>query len=237
MSRLFDDAKKEYLSINVAAITAYPFAMACWFYSDSDALKQAPIWCGDKDINTHHSTLRIRGDVAGDPVEVFSHKYNGTNFYSAYTTSGYSANTWHHAAGIWLATNERHAYIDGGSKGSNTGAVGAMSGHDNTTIGRTSGTVPYQDHYMSGMIAEVGIWDLTNWGANNAERETNFERAIASMAKGFSPSFFPLGLKGYWPLVRSTANIMTGQLMGESGTVASPHCRVFNPVSPKSIIT
>ena len=235
MSRLFDDASSEYLSIASPAITAYPFAMACWFRSDSNALFQSLIWCGDKDKTDYWSGLCIRGDVAGDPVQAFVNKYGASEGRYATTTSGYSVNTWHHAAGIWLTKNERHAYIDGGSKGSSTGNVGAMSGHDNTTIGRTGGTVPA--HYMSGMIAEVGIWGLTNWGADNAERETNFERAIASMAKGFSPSFFPLGLKGYWPLVRSAANLMTGAVMGESGTVISPHCRVFNPVSPKSIIT
>ena len=235
MSRLFDDAKSESLSINVAAITAYPFAMACWFYSDSDALQQALIWCGDKDGSNCFSRLGIQGGVAGDPVAAFSHNYGKNIACTANTTSGYSVNTWHHAAGIWLTTSERHAYIDGGSKGSNTNAVGAMSGHDSTAIGGNRDSTPGQ--YMSGMIAEVGIWDLTNWGANNAERETNFERAIASMAKGFSPSFFPLGLKLYCPLVRLAINIMNSIILGESGTVISPHCRVFNPVSPKSIIT
>ena len=232
MSRLFDSDLSEYLAINTPAITNYPFAMACWFNSSDDVNDQILVWVGDKDVGNMMSYLTARNDPSHI---IYAQEYRPGVIKFASTSSTWSKDIWNHAAGIWLSTTERHAYLNGGGKGSNTEAVAAISGYDRTAIGASLDSTP--SGYTKGMIAEVGIWDLTNWGANDAEREANFEKAIASMAKGFSPKFFPLGLKGYWPLVRSKANLMNGVGMGESGTVVSPHCRVFNPVSPKSIIT
>jgi len=230
MARLFDSDLSEYL-LTEPAITNYPFAMACWFNSSDDVNSQILVWVGDKDVTNVMSYLAA---INSPSHTIYAQDYH-TTACNATTSTTWNINTWNHAAGIWLSATERHAYLNGGGKGSNVDDAGAISGFDRTGIGAALDSTP--GAYMSGMIAEVGIWDLTNWGANNDERETNFERAIASMAKGFSPSFFPLGLKGYWPLVRSAANLMTGAAMTESGTVVSPHCRVFNLVSPKSIIT
>ena len=231
MSKLFDDAKKEYLFINVPAITNYPFAMACWFNSSDDVNGQILVWVGNKDVKDVMSYLAA---INSPSHTIYAQDYH-TTACNATTSTTWNINTWNHAAGIWLSATERHAYLNGGGKGNSTANAGAISGFDRTAIGAALDSTP--GAYMSGMIAEVGIWDLTNWGANDAERETNFEKAIVSMAKGFSPKFFPLGLKLYCPLVRLALNIMTGAIMGESGTLISPHCRVFNPVSPKSIIT
>lgn len=227
MARLIDDAASEYLQVESPVITAYPFAMACWFNSDNDADSQVLMWVGDKDVVDYWCALRARGNIAGDPVDAFCHLYGAAAAGSAPTTSGYTANTWHAIAGIWLAAGERHAYIDGGNKGSNTTVVGAMANHDRTAIGAARDSSV--SGYYSGLIAETAIWDLTDWGANDAERETNFEKVVASLAKGFTPSCFLLGLKAYWPLVRGLNDGVSGFNMTASGTIVSSHPKIIQP--------
>lgn len=234
MARLFDDDSSEYLSITTPVITAYPFAMACKFRTNDDTYAQTLVWVGDKDVDTHYCSLVARGGDVGVPIRAATQTYGGGSTGHAETSTGLTANTWHTAAGIWLSVSERHVYIDGGSKGSNTDTVGAMANHDNTAIGvNFRSTI---GGYMSGDIAEAAIWDLTNWGANDAERETNFEKVIASLAKGFSPLFFPLGLVSYWDLVRGLNDKIGGYNLTANGTVISAHPRVITPPPTLQII-
>lgn len=227
MARLFDDGSSDYLQVEQPAVTAYPFAMVCWFRSNDADAGQALIWIGDKDHAETFTALQARGDQAGDKIWAYSHRYGEADDEWAVSASGYTVDTWHHAAGIWLSTTERHAYIDGGNKGSDTDEVGAMVNHNRTAIGACRDSTP--GAYMSGDIAEVAIWDLTDWGANDAAREIAFEKAIISMAKGFSPNHFPLGLKAHWPLIRGLNDKVEGYNLTASGTAVSNHPRVILP--------
>ncbi len=227
MARLFDDGASECLQIESAVVSAYPLGMACWFNSNDDTTNQMLIWVGDKDVDTHYTGISARGAVGGDPVRAISRDYGGANNQVADTSSGFASGTWHHAAGMFLSVSERHVYIDGGNKGSDTDTVGAMANHDRTTIGCSNSSIP--GNYMSGDIAEAAIWDLTSWGANDAARELAFEKAIASMAKGYSPLFFPLGRLGCWKLIRDLNDISGGYNLTASGTVVSAHPRVIYP--------
>ena len=200
MSRLFDDAQEEYLQVESPAITNYPIGMACWFKSDDDASFQVLMQVCDKDEPNYYVALMARGDVSGDPVAALSHDYGGGGgAVVAESSTGYTANVWHHAGAMFLSTTERHAYIDGGSKGSDTDATNAIANHDRTSIAAARDSTP--GGYTSGNIAEAAIWDLTDWGANDAERETAFEAALVVMAAGGSPQLYPTGLVAFWPLV------------------------------------
>lgn len=230
MARLFDDGSSQYLQNGSAPITAYPFAMACRFRCNDVINLQSLIWVGDKDVDAYYSALFMNGAAGGDPVLAFSGKYGLAANQSAASVTGITVDTWHHAAGIFLTTNERHAYIDGGNKGSDTDTVGAIANHDSVAIGGARDSTPA--YYMSGDIAEAAIWDLTAWGASDAERETNFEKAIASMAKGFTPAHFPLGLVAYWPLIRDDNDRVGGiDLSAYNGPTISAHPEIFNPFS------
>ena len=224
MARLFDDASTEYLQVESAVATSYPFGMVSWFNTDSDSQAQVIVWVGDKDAGNDYCALQANGNIAGDPVVAFSY---GTTIERAVTSTTYSTNVWQHAAAIWLSASERHVYLNGGGKGSNTNAINAIVGYDRTALGGARDNTP--GAYMSGHIAEAAVWDLTSWGANDAERETAFELAIASMAKGYAPSFFPLGLLGYWPLVRGLNDYVGGFNMTANGTAVSSHPRIIYP--------
>ena len=223
MARLFDDGSTEYLEIDSAVAATMPFAMACLFNSNDDTISQALLSLVEKGGTRNRYILLAAGHVGGDPIRAFID--DGTAIVAA-TSSGFTANTWHHAACMFLNATERHVYIDGGSKGSETTSV-SPADIDRTSIGRTGDTSPTD--YMSGLIAEAAIWDLTDWGANDAAREVAFELAIASMAKGFAPLHFPLGLLGYWPLVRGLNDYVGGFNMTASGTVVSAHPRIIYP--------
>lgn len=241
MSRLLDDAANDLLRVESPAVIAYPFAMACWFNSDDDTSLQTLMFVGDKDVGTHYTALYVMMD-SNNELLLFQHQYTGGAASSASSTTFATVNTWHHAAGILLSVSERHVYLDAGGKGSNAGVVGPMANHDRTTIGYTDDSSPQL--LMSGHIAEVAFWDLTGWGANDAERETNFERALASLAAGFSPEFFRLGLVNYWRLTRNLHDKIRSYDLTATGTVVSPHppgmiypSKILTPMKQPAVVT
>ena len=185
MARLFDDAGSEYLEKDTAPFTAEPFSMACWFYSDDITLGQSLIWVGDKDVHNHAQMLVLSGDQSGDPISAISR--DSASITVASTSTGYSANVWHHAAGVWADTDDRAAFIDGGSKGT-SGINRSVSGEDRISIGRNGDSTP--DGYMSGRIAEAAIWNVALADAE-----------IAALARGIKPNHIrPGNLVLYCPL-------------------------------------
>jgi hypothetical protein len=197
MARLFDDAASQYLHIASAVKTATPLTMACWFYSDDIAAYQVLMSLKHNGSATGFNTffLAAVGSVVGDPIRAFTGAAAAFSF--ADTTTGYSANTWHHACAVFAASNDRRAFIDGGSKGTeNTARVPA--GINETLIAKAGSTGLAQ--YMSGRIAEVAIWNVA---LSDAE--------VALLAKGFSPLFIqPHNLVAYYPLIRDDDNDWIG---------------------------
>jgi hypothetical protein len=187
MSRLFDDASSQTLASATAPLTAAPLTMVCWFNSDDIDSHQVLMSLSDTASDNNYFVLTIRGASAGDFVQAVvdgSGDADGT----ATTSSGYSANTWHHAAAVFASTTSQAAYIDGGSKGSNTSSAATPLSVDAFGIGFFNRLSPVQ--YMSGKIAEAAIWNVA---LNDAE--------IAALAKGYSPLLIrPQSLVAYWPL-------------------------------------
>jgi len=225
-----------YLMRESPVITAYPFAMACWFMSRNTTDWQSLMWVGDKDSQSYYCSLELRGDQVGDYLSAMSHWYGGAVVGISKTTSAYTKDVWQHAAGIWLSRSERHCYLNAANKGSNTDSVGVMANHDRTSIGMARDSSP--DGYIAGRLCEAAVWDLTNWGANDAERETNFEKAITSMAKGFAASLFPNGLVAYWQLINNyTAIVGDFNMTGYTDAILPPEIstvrtKIIYPHSP-----
>jgi len=161
--------------------------MACWFSAYEDDYDCVLMFVGDKDVADYWCALRARGDLAGKPIEAFHHNYGGTGR-SAQSTSGFSEGVWCHAAAVFVSENERHAYINGGSKGSNADAAGAVANHNRTAIGAARDSTP--GSYTHGKIAEAGIWNVA---LTDAE--------ITALASGVNPRYMrPANLKLYVPI-------------------------------------
>ncbi len=196
MARLFDDGASEYLSRSSAILSTPPFVLSCWFNSDDITIQQILVEIGDNAANNHRYSLVASGAVGGDPIQAIARDTGSSN---ATTSTGFSAGAWHYALGIWAATDDRRAFIGGGSKGTNATSRTPV-GLDTTVIGARADGV----NYMSGAIAEAAIWDLSGWfGQIAAAKADLFESfALPALAAGYSPEFFPLGLVSYWKLLR-----------------------------------
>ena len=181
MSILFnDDSSQSLTKVSNPPVTAMPLTVACWFKSNDDTLRQGLISIYLNASNYY--LLEIRGNQGGDPV--YATIVDGSGGSGAITTTGYTANQWHHACAVFASTTSRDVYIDGGSKGSN-GTTRSPLTPTIFGIGRIITT-----NYMSGLIAEVGIWDV-ELSANE----------IFMLSKGVSPlRVRGQNLKGYWPL-------------------------------------
>lgn len=190
-----------------------PFTMACWFNSDDLTINQGLMFIGDKDVENHYFILRAAGVAAGDPIAAGARAGNGVQV--AVTSTGYSANTWHHACGVFTGSTDRTAYIDGGSSGSNTGSA-TPAGADRTSIGQLRALTPIQP--MSGRIAEAAIWNVALTAAE-----------ISVLADGFCPLFVrPSALQAYWPLVGRYSpeiSIRGGFDLTVTGAVVGDHVR------------
>jgi hypothetical protein len=229
MACSLDDASSQYLYANQAPVTGPPFTMACWFKSDDAAAVQCLMFVGDKDAGNQYHNLIAHGGVSGDPIYVQSRDSSGTA--SAETTSGYSLDTWHHACAVFAAHNDRSAFIDGGSKGTDSNSK-SPSGLDRIAIGALARDVT--TFYTSGEIAEAAIWNVA---LTDAE--------VAILAKGFSPLLVRQhNLEAYWSLVREAEyengnidRIKKHNLTDYGNPTDAAHCRIIYPIPPHVLTT
>ena len=205
----FTAASSQYLSMTSSPVSGPPLTMACWFNADqvttSDYLVSVT-----SSLNEYFA-LAIFGANAGDPVGAFDFR-SGPFF--AYTTTGYTAGQWTHAAGVWSSLSSRTAYINGGSSGTNTSSQTAIT----LTRAQIAANAAVATNRMNGLIAEVGIWNAALTAAE-----------VASLAKGMTPDKIrPQSLVFYAPLVRDINDQKGGLTVtnNNAATVAN-HTRVY----------
>lgn len=227
MSRLFDDALTEYLGYG-GAVAGLPLAMACFFNTDDLTIEQVLISISDASVQADYHRLVLSGSLGGDPIRAQS--CVAPLCVVATTTSGYSANTWHHACALFVSATDRRVFIDGGSKGTDINSK-SPSNLDVTTIGYVRASAGH--HPFSGMIAEAAIWDLSAWpGATDSDKADNFEKILPSLAKVYTPEHYPLGRVAYWNLVRELKDSVGGYNLTANGTVVATHPRIIQPHIP-----
>lgn len=181
MARYFDGS--DHLKLDSYTSPGYPFSIACWFRADTTTLGFTLAGL-DNTSGINFCIVNAQGNVSGDPVRVTC-RDPSSGLVPAATTSGYTANTWYHAVGVFDSTSSRSVYINGDDKGSETSTTA-----DPTINALRIGALKFNgadSNEMQGRIAEVGFWDraLTDGEA-------------ATLAAGFSPLFVP-GLIHYWP--------------------------------------
>lgn len=220
MARLFDDASTQYLEYNGTIVTAAPLTLACWFRSNDTAASQTLISIGDGASVNNYFLIAANGDQVGDPIRAVA---RGTADNPASTTAGFTANTWHHAAGVFTSSTDRAAFLDGGNKGTNA-VAGTPAGLDRTAIGRLYRSVPTS--YMSGEIAVPAIWDVA---LTDAE--------VAMLALGIVPWLVrPSNLVACWPMFgySSPELDMIGSIgMTVTGATVADQPRLIYPTKRK----
>jgi hypothetical protein len=156
VARLFDDASTQYLEVDSAPVTAYPFTLACLFNNDVANANITLLWIGDKDDAAQYHALSLAGAVGGDPIRAVSIAATAGTADSSAGVAG-ATNAWGHACGVFTSATSRAAFFNGANKGTNT-TNRTPAGLDRVSIGRLGDSTPTD--YWSGLIAEAGVWDI-----------------------------------------------------------------------------
>lgn len=219
MARTFSN--NNYLADDTSAIlTSTPLTMAAWGRSSSATASQYAVSIGNLSTPTQDNgwSLNWGGNVAGDPIRAVCFQAAVAGI--AATTTGYSANTWHHGCAVFTSNISRDAYIDGGSKGSNTTDL-TPTGLLATRIGAEAWNLTATSEF-AGEIAEVGIWNVA-LGLSEIE----------ALAAGISPIMIrPESLVLYVPIIgRSSPEInLVGASIALDGTPpVAAHPRIIYP--------
>lgn len=142
----------------------YPFTMACWFRKPSTAYGAVMSYTRTTNAWDNHALL------IDNQVVAQSHDGGGS---TAIAPGTITLDKWHHAAGIWRASNYRSAWLDGlqgwNTGNRTTGGLGLMN------FGRRRLLGGFEQHF-NGQIAYAGVWDVELTG-----------QEIASLANGFRP--------------------------------------------------
>ena len=222
MARNFDGT--QYLRY-AAPLLGHPFTVSVWFYS-YNVTTDSYLWSQGDQSSANAYGLHLNGHLAGDYVGMFSYAAGG-DFKEANTTTGYSADTWHHACGVIDSSRNIAVYLNGGSKGTQTPTTGTPGGLDNTVLGALQYVNPALANHLYGALAEVAGWSAV---LTDAE--------VAVLARGYSPLFVrPQSLVAYWPTIGRTSPEIDlvssyGLTLGNAPAVAN-HPRIIYPTSPQ----
>ena len=144
----FTAASSQYLEVGSGAIaSAVPVTMLVLFQSTSIVSFYALASIADTAAKNFFS-IGPAGSITGDPV--IAYVAQTTEVY-AKSSTGYTANNWFVGAAVFSANNARAAYIDGGSKGTDTTAK-TPAGLDTTYIGCSHSGANRVSH-LNGKIA------------------------------------------------------------------------------------
>lgn len=102
-------------------VAGRPCTIAAWAMTTSDSTTQdiVSLTANPASGGAERIALQFGGNVAGDPVRALS-QTNAGSAAAAVTSRAYSIGVYHHCCAVHAAQNSRAAYIDGGSKGTNT---------------------------------------------------------------------------------------------------------------------
>jgi hypothetical protein len=213
MAYRFTRSSGQYLTATLAAALVEPFTLACWF-NTADITNQQTLLGIQNLSNGHRSNIFASGNLASDPVQAAT-TIGGTVGIS--NRIGYSANTWHHCAGVFLTTASRTVYLDGAAGTTNTTSLSPSYGTPTVGIGaRHSGTS--WGIFSDANTAECGIWNVALTAAE-----------IASLAKGMTcDKVRPQSLVFYAPLVRDLIDYKGGLTITNNNTATvANHPRVY----------
>lgn len=229
MARLFDDGSSEYLSNANAVVSSRPLALVCFYNCDDGSLDNQGVVCicveGAGSDHQYNIGWNVTG---GSPDGIRASVKGATGWGSAETAVNWTPDTWNHACAIFVTATDHRVFINGGNKVTSSGDSGIVSGLDKTIIGAEERAGGAPQGFISGKVAEVAVYDLSVWpGATDSDKADNFEKIVPSLAKGYSPEMYPLGLVSYWRLLRGLNDRVGGYHMTASGTVVAAHHRII----------
>jgi len=220
MAREFNGST-QYLEHGAPVITAVPATFAAWFRPNTSS--------------GTHAILCSGGDNAGQAYEFGIVQVNA-QFWAFAQDSGFNqalaavtlaGGTLYHGCGVFVSNTSRHAYINGGNKGSDNASRTPTAGFfQRTRIGRRANNSNAQ--FFDGLVAEAALWN-----AALSDEE------VLYLAQGFSPLLLRSRLNNlvaYWPLLAASGGDEPDMAWGNKysmSLVAAPtgvaHPPLFRP--------
>ena len=224
MARLFDDASSEYLRSTTSPLDGIsaPYTIACWGYTDITTIAEVMLCINHSSTANNYMFISLQGTVGAARFGIRA----GPDQKDADTSANFSANTWHHVAGVSTDTTNRTVYLDGGNTG--TDADTQDPAFNTINIGRFERSTS-DGAYFSGRVAEVGVWDVELTAAE-----------VGVLAAGYAPPFVrPGNLLFYAPLVRTEDHDTVGGIILTPNNTPSvaDHAPIIRPFRPYIITT
>lgn len=176
----------QYLEHGANPITSGSLSMACWFLT-SDTTNDMTLMGVQRSSSFERSASLLAGGArVGDPV--VARGFNGSAV-EALSTTGYLANGWNHAVGVWSATGVdlTQVWLNAGSRGINASNGTGIALANRICIGRSivSGNTTWP---MNGLIVWPAIW-----------KEALSFPEVARLASGVPPWMIrPEALVAFW---------------------------------------
>jgi hypothetical protein len=208
MAYEFAAASSQYLSSN-NPVSAAPLTVAAWARVNNTIGNKVIV-----SLNQNSGTDRFVLYVGNAVLYWFVNSSSG--FGQAASSTNVSANNWFHACAVETSSNNRAIYLNGGSVGTNTATRTPLNINAvNIGVDRNNNT---NVSLMSGLIAEVGIWNAALTAAE-----------VASLAKGMTcDKVRPQSLVFYAPLVRDLIDAKGGlTITNNNGATVANHPRVY----------
>jgi hypothetical protein len=137
-----DLVTSQYGTSTVSVPNAAPWSFFGSGNSDTDTARKVVVAVGTSDASSESWYLSFNGSATGDPIELFvDDGASGTDF--TRTSTGYTTGAYYRAAAVINSNTDRHAFVGGGSKGSDTsslspdGATTIVVGAEPDTFGQT----------------------------------------------------------------------------------------------------
>ena len=191
MARSFSSASSQRLYYAGSPVSAFPFSFVCWFYPTNTTQNMGLVGFSSTNKAANNTCLLYGRFSLSPKVAAYC---EGTPYGGAYAeaTASYTANAWHHAAGVFTSASSRTVYYNGGNSATNT----TTQTPDFTATLETNVGAWYSDTsnayslFASGRIAEAAVYNVALTASD-----------VASLAKGYSPLHVrPNDLVAYWPL-------------------------------------
>lgn len=212
-SRAFTRASSHRLTVTSAPLTAAPISMAAWFRSSNTTDHQV-IMCLPSNSVVSFFEIAANGSAAEVVLAEVADASGGT---AAASSSGYTANVWAHACGVFASATDRRAFINGGSKGTNATSRTPAS-VANLRIGCRATGVGHFD----GDIAEAAVWGGT---LTDADVAGAFKNVSALLIRPDVLAFYCPIVGNYSPEI----DVVGGLNLTVTGAAKSAHPRIFYP--------
>jgi hypothetical protein len=211
MAYNFATGSAQYLSVPSAVVVSNPVTLACWFNRSTTGAAMGLVAISNN-TSTNFQQLSLSSSATNEILAVSN---AGAPIVAALPYA--ATNQWDHGCAVFASDSSRQVFLNATGSTVQTNTV-SVTGENVTSIGSRPAGAGIFGQFFSGLIADVGIWNVALTAAE-----------IASLAKGMAcDKVRPQSLVFYAPLARDLIDVRGGRAItnNNTATVAS-HPRIY----------